>query len=74
MELHFNSYRNKFLIFSNNNPNKDIMNKIKKKIEKSNYTLIVSVRKHPTIILREEYQDPKSFRFVVDLNQSESPV
>ena len=42
--------------------------------EKTNYTLIVTVRKHPTIILREEYQDPKSFRYVVDLNQAESPV
>ena len=41
---------------------------------KTNYTLIVTVRKHPTIILREEYQDPKSFRYVVDLNQAESPV
>jgi len=40
----------------------------------TNYTLIVTVRKHPTIILREEYQDPKSFRYVVDLNQAESPV
>ena len=43
-------------------------------VEKTNYTLIVTVRKHPTIILREEYQDPKSFRYVVDLNQAESPV
>lgn len=40
----------------------------------STYSLVVSVRKHPSIILREEYQDPKSFRFVVDLNHAESPV
>jgi len=40
----------------------------------SNYSLVVSVRKHPTLILREEYQDPSSFRFVVDLTHAESPV
>ena len=40
----------------------------------SNYALVVSVRKHPTLILREEYQDPSSFRFVVDLTHAESPV
>jgi vang-like len=40
----------------------------------SDYTLVCTVRRHPNLVLREEYHDPKSFRYQVDLNNPESPV
>ncbi|CAG5110566.1 Oidioi.mRNA.OKI2018_I69.chr2.g4952.t1.cds [Oikopleura dioica] len=43
-------------------------------IIQSDYKLIVTVRKQPTLVLHDEYIDPKSFRFKLDLNQAESPV
>ncbi|CBY07458.1 unnamed protein product [Oikopleura dioica] len=43
-------------------------------IIQSDYKLIVTVRKQPSLVLHDEYIDPKTFRFKLDLNQAESPV
>ena len=43
-------------------------------IIQAEYTLVITVRRHPSLILREEYHDPKSFRYQVDLTNPESPV
>lgn len=43
-------------------------------IIQSDYKLIVTIRRQPSLVLHDEYQDPKSFRYKVDLNHTESPV
>ena len=39
-------------------------------IIQSDYKLIVTVRKQPSLVLHDEYIDPKTFRFKLDLNQA----